>query len=184
MDGHRTERREAILQDALRVFGRFGYRKTSVQDIATAAGLSKPGLYLHFAGKDEIFAAAMQKYLGDALERVQGLLDGDAPLQDRLVAAMETWFGRHLETFTPEAFDLIGEGDRQFPVEVEGVKDGFRAALAASFRSAGWSDTEAKDRAEVMFLCGLSWKQPGMTAERLRKGFEACVRVCCQGTRA
>ncbi len=42
-------RRESILQAAVGVFLRYGYKKTSMDDLARAAGLSRQGLYLHFA---------------------------------------------------------------------------------------------------------------------------------------
>jgi AcrR family transcriptional regulator len=173
-------RRDAILDEAVRVFGRFGYQKTSVQDIAAAAGLSKPGLYLHFSGKDEIFSAAIEKYLSDALDEVRRLLAQDAvTLGDRLLAAMEAWFGRHLSTFTPQSFDVIEAGDRLSADKVEGVKRSLRQAIANALIVNGFTESAASDRAQVLFLCGLSWKQPGTTPEKFRSVMDTCVRVCC-----
>ena len=63
-------RRDTILDAAIREFGQRGYRKTSIEDLASAAQISKQGLYLHFAGKNEVFVAAMQKYLRDGLALV------------------------------------------------------------------------------------------------------------------
>jgi AcrR family transcriptional regulator len=65
------QRREQILDAAVGVFGRFGFKKTSVDDLAAAAGISKQGLYLHFSSKEEVFLAGLQKYLDDCLSRVQ-----------------------------------------------------------------------------------------------------------------
>ena len=48
-------RRAAILDAAAGVFLRFGYKKTSMDDLARAAGLSRQGLYLHFPTEEELF---------------------------------------------------------------------------------------------------------------------------------
>lgn len=176
------DRRAAILNAALRVFGRHGYHKTSVQDVADAAGLSKPGLYLHFTGKDELFAAAMERYLSDALVGVRAALDErSAPFPDRLARAMDAWFGRHLATFAPEAFDVIEAGDRLSSNTVEAAKHAFQHAMALAFIERGFDEGAATDRAHALFLCGLSWKQPGTTPERFRSSMDVCVRVCCSG---
>lgn len=174
------DRRDAILDAAIRVFGRFGFKKTSMQDLASAADLSKPGLYLHFSGKEEIFSAAIEKYLADALDEVRAALAlGRLPLEERLTAAMAAWFGRHLETFTPDAFDVIEAGDRHSAETVAAFKDKLRSALAAALVEDGFGPTDAADRADVLFLCGLSWKQPGTTPETFRAAMQPCVRVCC-----
>ena len=103
-----SQRREQILNAAVGVFGKFGFKKTSVDDLAAAAGISKQGLYLHFSSKEEVFLAGLQRYLDDCLSRVQQeLTKPGSSLLDRLVSAMDAWFGRHLATFTPESFDVI-----------------------------------------------------------------------------
>nr|WP_272210253.1 TetR/AcrR family transcriptional regulator [Marinicella sp. W31]MDC2876121.1 TetR/AcrR family transcriptional regulator [Marinicella sp. W31] len=182
METTNNPRREAILAEAVRVFGRFGYKKTAVQDLADAAGLSKPGLYLHFASKDEIFRAAMEKYLSDALDDVKNLLtQHEVPLDKRVLGAMDSWFGRHLRTFTPEAFDVIAAGDRLSFKEVEGIKQLLMQLFAETFQQAGFDPSDAANRAQVLFLCGLSWKQPGMTPQAFLSAIKPCVQVCCEG---
>src|SRR5687768_4129721 len=45
---------ERIIRAAYACFERFGVRKTTIEDIATAAGVSRPTVYKHYAGKDAI----------------------------------------------------------------------------------------------------------------------------------
>ncbi|MEJ1972949.1 MAG: helix-turn-helix domain-containing protein [Lacunisphaera sp.] len=59
-------RRTALLEAALGVFARFGYRKTSMDEVARAAQISRQGLYLHFANKEELFRATVQQAVEDA----------------------------------------------------------------------------------------------------------------------
>lgn len=43
------------------LFGRFGFRKTTIDEIAQAAGLGKGTIYLYFKSKDEIFSAGVRR---------------------------------------------------------------------------------------------------------------------------
>lgn len=52
-----AERRARILEAALRCFAEKGYHEATMDDVARAAGVSKGGLYWHFASKAEVFGA-------------------------------------------------------------------------------------------------------------------------------
>jgi AcrR family transcriptional regulator len=54
-----TRTRSALLEQAIRRFAMDGYRRTSVSDIARAAGLTPAAAYAYFGGKEEIFEAAV-----------------------------------------------------------------------------------------------------------------------------
>ena len=51
-----------ILDAALDVFVRYGFKRTKMGDIAEAAGLSRQSLYARFANKDEVYAAGLDLY--------------------------------------------------------------------------------------------------------------------------
>ena len=53
------ETRRRLLGAALAVFGRYGYRRASMEAVAAEAGISRQGLYRHYAGKEALFAAAI-----------------------------------------------------------------------------------------------------------------------------
>lgn len=55
------EREQRILDAAATLIIHYGYDKTSVSDIATAAGISKGAIYLHFASKDDLFEALLYR---------------------------------------------------------------------------------------------------------------------------
>ena len=50
----KKNKREAILNTAFTTFKDYGYRKTSMLDIATALGISRASLYSYFENKDDI----------------------------------------------------------------------------------------------------------------------------------
>jgi TetR/AcrR family transcriptional repressor of nem operon len=51
--------KQKIVHEALRLFSLKGFLNTSIDDILTATGASKGGLYNHFKSKDELFKAVM-----------------------------------------------------------------------------------------------------------------------------
>lgn len=56
----RRSRRDEILEIAVGLFASRGYHGVSMDDIGTAAGVTGPALYHHFAGKEAMLAAALQ----------------------------------------------------------------------------------------------------------------------------
>jgi AcrR family transcriptional regulator len=53
--------REAILAAATETFARFGFKKTSIDDVARRSGIGKGTLYLHFESKEELFGAVLRR---------------------------------------------------------------------------------------------------------------------------
>src|SRR5260370_39352656 len=90
-------REERILAAALPVFGRYGFRKASMDEIARSADISRQGLYLRFASKDALFRAAVRHELDTALGEVSRCLDEEGGgLERRVVAALDAWLGRYV----------------------------------------------------------------------------------------
>ena len=55
-----AERREALVDTALRVFSEGSYRGTTTAEIARAAGISEPIIYRHFASKRDLYLATLE----------------------------------------------------------------------------------------------------------------------------
>ncbi len=101
-------RRKHVLNAALLVFARYGYRKASMEEVARAADISRPGLYFHFSSKQELFQAAVAHSLDDALAAAQAALaDPNRPLRDRLIEAFDAWTGRYVGPLAAEIGTLI-----------------------------------------------------------------------------
>jgi AcrR family transcriptional regulator len=56
------ERRASIEEAATRLFAQRGYGSTTVDDIVRAAGVTKPMLYRHFASKQDLCVALLERY--------------------------------------------------------------------------------------------------------------------------
>ena len=102
-------RRERVLAAALEVFGRYGFRKASMDEIGRSADISRQGLYLHFASKDALFRAAVSHELDTALGEVSRCLDeGGVGLEQRVVAALDAWLGRYVGSMlAPDIRNLL-----------------------------------------------------------------------------
>jgi AcrR family transcriptional regulator len=99
---------EALLEAAVGVFARYGFRKTSMDEVARAAGVSRQGLYLLFADKEELFRQAVCYKLTQQLSAaVQALANPRVPLEARLVAACDEWAGRHVGIMVADPADLM-----------------------------------------------------------------------------
>src|ERR1700751_2507153 len=90
-------RRQEILRGAIRTFARYGYRKTSMDDVAHDAGVSRPGLYFLFSNKKVLFEAAVRQLLDEALEQTRAALQGpDEPIDRRIADAIDHWLGGYV----------------------------------------------------------------------------------------
>jgi AcrR family transcriptional regulator len=70
--GRRTANR--ILDAAEELFARHGYGGTSLRDIATQAGLQQPGLYKHFAGKEDLYRQVYERALQPMTDLMEAIL--------------------------------------------------------------------------------------------------------------
>ncbi|MGT2425419.1 TetR/AcrR family transcriptional regulator [Amnibacterium kyonggiense] len=90
-------RRESVLEAALTTFARFGFRKTSMDDVAADAHISRPGLYFLFSSKAELFRAATERAVErDLLDAERALAAPDHALEERVVRAFDSWAGRYI----------------------------------------------------------------------------------------
>ncbi len=64
--------RESIVDAACDLFGKFGYKKTTMDDVALASRKGKTAIYYYYKNKDEIFRAVIEreaKQLADVIEK-------------------------------------------------------------------------------------------------------------------
>lgn len=85
--------REAILDGAMVVFSRQGYHAVTVKDIAAAAGYTAPSLYNYFGGKEEIFAALLERIHGVFL----AIFDEPVPSGLLFRQRLELMIRRHID---------------------------------------------------------------------------------------
>ena len=84
------DRQRRILDAALSVFSRRGYRDASVDEIAAEAETSKGGVYFHFPGKQTIFRALLDLSAKRLLERVETAIEKETDPIAKADAALYT----------------------------------------------------------------------------------------------
>ncbi|KAA0078415.1 TetR/AcrR family transcriptional regulator [Tardiphaga sp. P9-11] len=84
----RDAKSDHILDAALPVFVRHGFRKASMADIARAAGISRASLYLSFNSKEELFRAGSMRAHARTMRDVEAALSGDGDVFGRIETAM------------------------------------------------------------------------------------------------
>lgn len=127
-----TARREQLLDVAVRVFARNGYHTTSMNDVAEAAGVTKPVLYQHFASKRDLYLALLDEVGHRLLTRIAKATTEAPDGRAQTLAGFQSYFRWVAEDH--DAFLLLfGSGsrrDEEFASAVRKVTDEVANAIA------------------------------------------------------
>lgn len=99
---------DELLDGARLVFLSSGYHSATMDEIATAAGASKPTLYARFGDKEQVYRRAMQREtddLGQVLALTRSVFGDEAPPRIRIRAAIAAFFD--WASVEPEGFNLL-----------------------------------------------------------------------------
>lgn len=184
-----SSRRGPILEAAKGVFLRYGLKKTSMDDLARAAGLSRQGLYLHFETKEELFKAVTYELIATTRAAVKASLTADAhDVETRLFGAFDAAHGQgvgqleseHLdELFAAAAVylgDAVNEVDEALVSEVARVLR--TTGVAAHWKDAGLSAT---DLAQTLHAVSKGLKHGVKSRDAYRDAMRNAVRLVCRG---
>jgi AcrR family transcriptional regulator len=80
---------EEILSGAKKLFGKHGLKKTTMEEIATAAGKGKSTLYYYFPSKNEIFEAVVEDEMKNVVKRIREAVNASLTAQDKLKAFLQ-----------------------------------------------------------------------------------------------
>jgi TetR/AcrR family transcriptional regulator, regulator of autoinduction and epiphytic fitness len=179
-------RHAAVLDAAVATFARYGFRKTSMEEVARAAGVSRQGLYLVFSNKEELFRRAVTHSLSSQLSAAVAVLaQRGTGLQERLVAACDEWAGRFVGMVGTDASDLMcastslaGETLIEYEARFEQALASAigESAMAARCQSAGVCAAEA---AHLLHATAQGLKRTSATRQEFVKGMTVAVRLFC-----
>ena len=128
-----------VLDAALELFARSGFQRTSMADVARAAGVSRPWLYLHFDGKPALFAAMAAELVATALAAASEAWAGHpGKLRDRLSAAI---LAKDLRLYrllaSPHGAELLTLDAAATESFARQLEEGFAAILARGLEESG-----------------------------------------------
>ena len=179
-------RQAALLDAAVGVFARYGFRKTSMEEVARAAGVSRQGLYLQFANKEELFRKALEHSLSSQLNAAVAALSvrGDS-LEFRIIAACDAWSGRFVGSLGADAADLMCASTALAGSTLTHYETEFEAALTRAIADSplhGFCATAGMapaDLARTLHATARGLKQRSASREEFVKGMTVAARMFC-----
>lgn len=178
-------RQLAVLDAAVAVFARFGFRKASMDEVARAAGVSRQGLYLQFANKEELFRKTLEHSLNNQLNAAVAALARQDSLEARIIAACDAWSGRFVGSLGSDAADLMCASTSLAGTTLTHYEAEFELALARAIADSplnGFCTTAGlspADLARTLHATARGLKQSSATREEFVKGMTVAARMFC-----
>lgn len=156
------ERRRRILDAAERVFLSYGFQRTTMDDIARAAEISRPALYLHFRNKTDLYRAGTRRRLDEAAATAERRLVESGPFEPRLASAIADSILALVRAFcaTPHGEELL---DLKNALAAD-LHSEWRARMVTTIGAAIGGEAEAN---------GIDLGRRGLTAEGVAGVFMA-----------
>lgn len=179
-------RRGSLLDAAVGVFARYGFRKASMDEVARAAGVSRQGLYLQFANKEELFREALAHSLRNQLNAaIAALSRPEESLESRLVAACDAWSGRFVGALGSDASDLMCASTSLAGTTLADYETRFERAVTlaiADSRLAGFCSAAGfcpADLARALHATARGLKHSCVSRAEFVKGMTVAARMFC-----
>lgn len=133
--------RSTIMDAGLEVFSKFGFRGSTLDQIAQQSGLSKPNILYYFKSKEAIYTALLEELLTDWLQPVREINPHGDPIAEILGYAahkmkMSRIYPRQSRLYANEIIQGAPRIGGILTTELHGVVDTF-AKLVTSWSSAG-----------------------------------------------
>ncbi|MDI3340693.1 MAG: TetR/AcrR family transcriptional regulator [Sphaerobacter sp.] len=125
-------RRERILEAALAVFARRGYREAAMDEIAVESDTSKGGVYFHFPNKQAIFLALLDRMAALLMARAEAAIAAETDPLAKIDAALRVvldTFADHRSLARLFLVDALGAG-REFNAKMMEIHRAFAGLIA------------------------------------------------------
>ena len=170
------EKRQRIVSAALAVFFKYGYQRVSMNEIAEAAGISRPGLYLYFSSKEEVFRAAILQFADSLIEEISKGLPSQKTIEEKVRYTFEVWIVQRFDVTlnSPEAKE-ISDSSYEFAQEAldqsyEKLESVLASILKRHVKSSGNKKTlSAEKMAHILTSAVRGFKLVAKSATELRK---------------
>ena len=166
------QRRTVVHEAAIRVFSAQGFAATSMADIADAAGMSRPALYLSFKNKQDIFASAFASLIEASVDRALAALAEPGSAAQQLEGFLQRFDGDLWEQMaaSPHADELL---DAKYAHAADASRRGLsrlRTGLVAHLRRTGAPRARCSEWADVLELSpkGFKTDEPSVAVYRRR----------------
>jgi AcrR family transcriptional regulator len=127
-----ARRRQQLLEVALRVFGEQGFHPASMNDVADAAGVTKPVLYQHFRSKRDLYREVLTDVGAQLLDAITKATTAAESPHEQVELGFIAYF-RWVAAHEPAFRVLFGGGtrrDEEFAAQVAKVEGAIAEAIA------------------------------------------------------
>jgi len=126
-----TQKEEKIVEAAISVILRYGMRRSSMNDIAKEAGISRQTLYLMFSNKDEVLRATIHLFADRALAEIETSCTNATTLSDKMDIVFEQLAIKPYELMkmSPDAQDIINGFNDACKEEISLTNERYRSAI-------------------------------------------------------
>lgn len=127
----RSARRRQLLDAASEIFVERGYHSAGMDEIASAAGVSKPVLYQHFPSKLDLYIAVVDSHAEKLVADVNAALATTQDNRERVRAAVQAFFDFIDEDHS--GYRLIFSSDAKDPAVIRRVEGATEACVDAVY---------------------------------------------------
>jgi AcrR family transcriptional regulator len=147
------ERREQLIDVGRRLFAERGFEGTSVEEIATKAGVSKPVVYEHFGGKEGLYAVVVDREMQQLLDMVTSALTGGHPreLLEQAAFALLDYIEQSTDGFRILVRDSpVAQSTGSFASLISDIATQVEHILVAEFKQRGYEAKHAPLYAQML----------------------------------
>ena len=177
------ERRAQIIDVARKVFGRAGFHRVSMDDVAREAGVTKPILYDHFSSKEELYVALLDADAHALEDRVRNEIANARGNRERIRNSFQAYFDfvdEHAGGFRLFMQETMG-GEALFQSKVNKVRDRIQAAVSDVIVRESQGTIDRRDADTVaLALIGMAETVAQRDAGGPRRDRERAVEVLVQ----
>ena len=178
---------EHVLTAAREVFMRYGFKRATMSDLAEAAQMSRPALYLIFSSKEEVFRALITQTFTEILQEVREEVSKHEEVADQLTCAFEAWCVRLFEMIqvSPDARDIL-ESSYAFATEatVRAFAD-FETILSDILRplvsAQAGPPLSSEQLAHILTTAAQGFKESASSAVQLRQLIQGLITIVLAG---
>ena len=184
---------KAIQKAAFDAFQTYGFRRTSMEDIARGAGMSRSALYLHFRNKEDIFRSLVSYYYDENAAAMAAALEAGSSPEDALIAGLAAKDGQIMEAIlaSPHGAEIMDTGFALSKDLAQAGEARFAALLAdwlGRMSAAGAISIDPdmggpSGLAETVLGATKGLKQPGLDPETYTANRDRLARITAKALR-
>ena len=174
---------DILLDAAMQQFVRHGFSKTSMADIAKAAGISRTSLYNHFPAKEDVFRALSSRMNERVYREVVAALSATAPWDRQLLDIINARVGWVYELLHASEYgrELINEKNRICGNAILAANDRFAAIVAKLLARNLTAHAESTMLAHVLIQSVNGVLQNAESKSQAEKDVTLLVDLFCKG---